>query len=312
MAKFHADIVGGYLYPITKYGYPPPAGNTILYLEELSYLGFSNVELGGIGPDHIREVFNIRNEIAERADEIGVNIPVFCVKLPRLGSHDAREVSNQLKFFKMGCEIAKRIGSTVIMDNGPLPPFSIKNNDQNIYHYDLDIIGQATLPSDFNWNAYWEGLVNTYAEVCQIADWYGLEFHIHPATGTLASTPESFVRFFESVGVNNLKFTLDTADLLYLKVNLVLAIHQLGPHISYVHISDSRGFIKEHLPPEKGIIDWLTFFQELRKSGFSGKLGVDIGGPESGIRNLDKTYRKAASWLQKNWFREAMESESNV
>ena len=38
--RFDPRIVACYLYPITRYGYPPPAEGTERYVEELAALGF--------------------------------------------------------------------------------------------------------------------------------------------------------------------------------------------------------------------------------------------------------------------------------
>ena len=54
--KIHHDIVACYLYIISKYGYPPAAGDTLSHLEEFSGMGFSSIELEGIREEKSRTV----------------------------------------------------------------------------------------------------------------------------------------------------------------------------------------------------------------------------------------------------------------
>ena len=47
---YPSNITCCYLYPITKYGYPPPADKTDTYLEEMHALGFGFIEIGTVTP----------------------------------------------------------------------------------------------------------------------------------------------------------------------------------------------------------------------------------------------------------------------
>ena len=55
---FDKHITCAFLYSITKYGYPPYAGDMIKYIEEMYNLGFRSVEIEGIGYEGIETLVN--------------------------------------------------------------------------------------------------------------------------------------------------------------------------------------------------------------------------------------------------------------
>ena len=85
--------------------------------------------------------------------------------------------------------------------------------------------------------------------------------------------------------------------LFVLKENLSLALIRLAGYIDYIHISDNRGSKTEHLQPGKGNIPWESFFQTLKRIRFKGRFGIDIGGSESEVEDLEGAYINAARWL---------------
>ncbi len=294
---FHQSITCCYLYVITKYGYPPPAERTLQYLEEMHALGFRSVELEGIREPHLHVVFERREQIAAKARSLGISVPYFCAVLPGLSSPEPEERSQNLRLFEMGCQVAARLGSKGILDNAPLPPYRFPDDVPVVRHYDEEVIRTATWPSGLSWSRYWRDLVGTLREACDCAAGYGLTYQLHPALGVLAATTDGFLYLHDAVGRDNLRFTLDTANQFMMRENLALAIRRLAPYVDYVHLSDNRGDRVEHLPLGDGEIRWSDFFRALNASGFSGHLGIDIGGAESAVNNLDAAYTRAAHWL---------------
>ena len=129
----------------------------------------------------------------------------------------------------------------------------------------------------------------------------GLTYQLHPSLGVLSGTSEGFLYFYEAVNRPNLKFTIDTANQFLMKENLSLALIRLADHVDYIHLSDNNGVRMEHLGPGKGKIRWDDFFQTLKKIKYTGYLGLDIGGAESAVDDLDGTYRTAIRWVEKMW-----------
>jgi len=103
------------------------------------------------------------------------------------------------------------------------------------------------------------------------------------------------------VGRDNLRFNLDTANQFMLKDNLALSLRRLADAIDYIHLSDNRGGQVEHLAPGQGQINWDVFFETLEVIGFRGEIGIDIGGDESEVSDLELAYRQTAAWLAERW-----------
>ncbi|HUF10332.1 MAG TPA: sugar phosphate isomerase/epimerase family protein [Rhodothermales bacterium] len=298
---YDSSIVCCFLYPITKYGYPPAAAGTTNFLREMKDLGFQSVELEGIHERHLGEVFEIRHEIAAALKRMELEVPYFCAVLPGLSSQDHDERRHYLGLFEKGCEIASTLGSFGILDNAPIPPYRFPEGIPVTRHYDEDVLRNASLPRDLEWGRYWEDLTLTYAEACDIAGRYGLTYQVHPCLGALSSTVDGFLLFRDAVDRDNLRFNLDTANLFALKDNPILALHRLAGELDYVHLSDNRGDRVEHLVPGDGAIDWTLFFETIGTTRFKGHIGIDVGGAESRIGDIEAAYRTSAEWLAGVW-----------
>jgi sugar phosphate isomerase/epimerase len=295
---FNENIVCAYLYVITKYGYPPAAENTLKYLDEMKALGFSSVELEGIREHHLLEMYEKRDEIKVYADKIGLKIPIYCTVLPGLASANSSEREFNLTLFEKGCETAAKLNARCVLDNAPLPPYQFPEDIPIVRHYDEEILLSARFPQNLDWKKYWKNLIATYREACDIAANYNLTYQMHPCLGVLSATTDAFLYFYDAVDRDNLRFNLDTANQFMMKDNLALSLRRLSGLIDYIHISDNRGNKVEHLLPEKGNIHWLSFFETLEDIKFTGHLGLDIGGDESGVKDIEFAYKKAAEWLQ--------------
>lgn len=296
---FNPSIVCAYLYVITRYGYPPPAENTELYLEQMKALGFQSVELEGIRHEHLLAVYKRRQAIASKVQELGLQVPYFCVVLPGLASANPQERERNLQLFQQGCEVAALLKAKGVLDNAPLPPYLFPDDIPIVRHFDEAVLQATHLPPGLNWRNYWAELVATYQTACDIAAGFGLTYQMHPCLGVLACTTEGFLYFRDAVKRDNLRFNLDTANQFVLKDNLALSLRRLAGSIDYIHLSDNRGQQVEHLVPGQGVINWETFFETLDLVGFTGQIGVDVGGHESEVGELDAAYRQTAAWIEK-------------
>ena len=303
MAVFHEDIVACYLYSITRHGYPPVASDTLVHLDELNNLGFRSIELEGIRREHLEGVHQIRQQIREKADTLGMKIHMFCVVLPGLSSPDPKERERNLELFEKGCEVAHSLGARAVLDNAPLPPWKFPGGIPVTRHYDEQVLAKATIPADLDWQKYWEGLVETYRQVCDVAARSNLTYQVHPCYGALVNSTDAYLQFAGAVKRENLRFNLDTANQFFMKDNLFLSLIRLKDHIDYIHLSDNRGEQLEHLAPGKGLIHWDRFFETLDRIGYTGLFGIDVGGAESDVPDLDSAYRDSAVWLTERWFK---------
>jgi sugar phosphate isomerase/epimerase len=298
---FNEKIVCGYLYTITNYGYPPKAENTLRYMDEMHRLGFQTIELEGIREKHLSGVYDLKDKIVKKKNELNLDLPYFCVVLPELSSMDPAVRNHQLKLFEKGCEIAKAVGAIGVLDNAPLPNYQFPSDVPIVRHYDEDVLASAFFPKDLKWSTFWDTLTSTYAACCDIAAGYGLTYNMHPAVGVLASTTDAFLYFFNAVKRDNLKFNLDTANQYMMKDNLALSLVRLEDHIDYIHFSDNGGTRVEHIEPGKGTIRWDVFFETLERINFKGHIGVDIGGEESHVHDLDRTYERSVKFIEEHW-----------
>lgn len=296
---FSERIVSCYLYVITKYGYPPPAKDTRRYLEEMKALGFRSVELEGIREDHLGEMYDIRDDVASWARELDLRIPIFCIVLPGLSSPVEAERQASLALFEKGCDVAKTVGARAVLDNAPLPPYRFPDDIPIVRHYDEDVLRAAAVPDDLDWPAYWDALVDTYRQACDVAASRQLTYQMHPCLGVLSATTDAFLYFHDAVGRDNLRFNLDTANQFMLQDNLAFSLIRLDGRVDYIHVSDNPGDRVEHLVPGKGAIDWDVFFETIDRVGYAGDFGVDVGGHESRVSDLDDAYRETAGWLEK-------------
>jgi len=301
--RFHRDIVACYLYVITKYGYPPRVEDAQSHLEEFSRLGFRSMEMEGIREEHLKGIFTRRNELRDEADRLDLEVPVFCTVLPGLSSPDPLERERNLYRFSSGCETAVALGSSIVLDNAPLAPWQFPEGIPVTRHYDEEVLARATLLGDLDWEYYWQGLVETYREVCDIAASHRLTYQLHPCLGALVGSTDAFLNFAQAVKRDNMKFNLDTANQHYLKDNIYLSLIRLKDHVEYIHVSDNGGTKVEHLAIGGGTIVWDRFFETLDRIGYQGKFGIDIGGAESGVQDMDNAYRETAAWLTDKWFK---------
>jgi len=291
-------ITCAYLYTISKYGYPPPAEKTLEHLDEFKKLGFTSIELEGIRAEHLIKVFEKRYQIRQKLSELELEVPYFCSVLPGLSSPNEKERKNNLALFRKGCKIASEFGSRGVLDNAPLPPYQFPENIPVVRHYHEEVIMSAKFPENLKWNMYWQKLTETYREACDIAAEFDLTYQMHPAFGVMSATTDAFLYFHDAVGRSNLRFNFDTANQYFLKDNLQLSLLRLKDHIDYIHISDNGGNQVEHLALGEGVIRWDDFFETVDKIGFSGHFGIDIGGAESKVDNLDEAYLQAATFIQ--------------
>jgi sugar phosphate isomerase/epimerase len=303
METTHPDIIACYLYVITRYGYPPDASHSTDHMDELSRMGFGSIEMEGIRKHHLEEIYAMGPVIRNHARELGMQIPVFCVVLPGLSAPDPDERERNLELFAMGCDLADTLGAEAVLDNAPLPPWVFPGEIPVTRHYGEKELANASLPPGLKWDLYWEGLVETYREACDIAAGRGLTYHLHPCFGALVHSTDAYLLFSEAVKRDNLRFNLDTANQFYMKDPLPLSLIRLQGQIDYIHISDNRGEQVEHLVPGAGQIGWDRFFETLDRTGFAGRFGIDVGGAESEVDDLEGAYRFTAAWLKEKWFK---------
>lgn len=291
-------IACSYRFVTTQFGFPPPASKAPEHLDKMAAMGFSNVELMGVGPAHLNALTENRDTFKAKVKEAKMRIPFISVLLPGLSDPVRKNRESSVDAFSKACVLAEQLNALSIVDYGPLPPVEYPGNISEIEKYDSTILASAPISPRLNWYDYWEGLVDTYRQVCDLAAQHNLNICLRPTFGGLVSNTDAFLYFHEEVGRSNLRFAIDTANQFAVRDNPILSAIRLRDLLDIVYLSDSNGNEDEHLEPGEGSIRWDLFFDTLKHARFRGYVALDIGGTKSNISDLPGAYKIAASMVE--------------
>ena len=282
-----------WLYAISKYGYPPSIESTLKVIDEIANLGFSHMELEGVGEGNMREVYKHRHDIKRKLEERGIRIMNFCPILPELVSMDKGERRKGFELYKLGLELANYFGAGLIQIDSFTPPLRFKGKNPYRESIDYGLELKVEIDPNFKWVEQWKVLVDTFYNTAEMAKEAGLKLCVEPRVGEMISNTDSALRLLDHVKSDNLGVVLDTGHLNAQKEILPLSVEKLGDRIFYLHVSDNDGKTNEHLGLGRGNIDWEGVFSALKKHGFDGYVGLDIGK----IPNLDEEIIRSKEFL---------------
>jgi sugar phosphate isomerase/epimerase len=284
-----------WLFAISKYGYPPTLPNTHRALEEMEALGFKHVELEGVGEENLRAVYDARQELKKRCEDLGLTIVNFCPVLPDLVHPEKAQRIHALDLFKLGVETASFFGCEMVQTVSATPPLTFVGAAP---YKDAITYGQryqVKVDPAFRWDDLWGWLTDSMGACADEADRAGLKLCLEPRVGEIISNTDALLRLMEAVDSDNFGAVLDTGHLNAQKEILPLSVEKLGGRIHYVHASDNDGQTNQHLAPGKGTVDWDGVFLALKKHDFSGYVAVDVGG----VPNVDTQYAESKTFLEK-------------
>jgi len=283
-----------WLYAISKYGYPPSIEDTFRVIEEAASLGFHYMEMEGVREKNMKEVYQHKKAIKDACESHGIKIMNFCPILPELVSLDAKERQKGLELYEMGLEIASFFGAELVQIDSFTPPLKFRGNQpyKESIDYGLDL--KVEIDPDFDWNEQWDVLVEIFAKASELAKEAGLKLCVEPRVGEMISNTDSALRLLDHVQSENLGVVLDTAHQHAQKEILPLSVEKLKDKIFYLHVADNDGKVNEHLAPGEGNIDWEGIFLTLKKHGFDGYVGIDVGQ----VPNLEEAILKSKAYLK--------------
>lgn len=283
-----------WLYAISKYGYPPSIADTHKVLGEMAALGFDAVELEGVREENQRAVHAARADFKRTCDDLGLRMMNFCPVLPDLVSPDAAKRRGALDLFRLAVEVAVYFNApTVQVDSYAAPVEYVKHRpyaDAVEFKRQFDV----RIPDGFSWQRTWDTLVETVRACAAIAEDAGLRLCLEPRVGELVSNTDALLRLIEHVNSPIFGAVLDTGHLHAQKEILPLSVEKLGSRIFYVHASDNDSRDNEHLAPGRGTVDWEALIAGLKRHGFDGYIGIDIGG----VPDLDAQYREGHAYIR--------------
>ena len=283
-----------WLFAISKYGYPPSLPDTHRALEEMEVLGFKNVELEGVGEENLRAVYDARQDLKKRCEDLGLTVVNFCPVLPDLVHPEKARRIHALDLFKLGVETAGSLGCEMVQTISATPPLTFVGKTPYKEALAYGQRYEVKVDPAFRWDDVWGWLTDSMGACADEADRAGLTLCLEPRVGEIISNTDALLRLMEAVDSDNFGAVLDTGHLHAQKEILPLSVEKLGSRIRYVHASDNDGQTNQHLAPGTGTVDWEGVFLALKKHEFAGYVAVDVGN----VPNLDAAYRESKSFLE--------------
>jgi len=284
-----------WIYAISKYGYPPSMGDTYKVIEEMTGMGFKNIELEGIGEKNLKEIVKDKEKLKKTIEDLGVKVVNFCPVLPDIVSLKKERRDKAVELFKIGIDVARYFNCVTIQTDSFTPPLKFIGEAPYKKGLSYGKEYKVKLEPDFIWQEQWNVLVDTFAHCTSLAKDAGLKFCLEPRVGELISNTDAALRLIDAIGDNGFGVVFDTAHQHAQKELLPLSVEKLGKKIFYLHVADNDGRDNEHLALGKGIIDWEELFFALKKHHFNGYVAIDVGGK---IQNLREEVIKSKKYLE--------------
>ena len=283
-----------WLYAISKYGYPPSLPDTHRALEEMASLGFTSVELEGVGEENLRAVHSEQKALKQRCDDLGLRVVNFCPVLPQLVHPEKARRVHALDLFKLAVEMANFFGCETIQTDSYIPPLEFVGDTPYREAITFGKRFQVKIDPSFRWNDLWDWLVDSIGACADEAGRADLKFCLEPRVGEIVSNTDGLLRLMDAIENDNFGAVLDTGHQHAQKEILPLSIEKLNGRVHYLHVSDNDGQINEHLALGRGTVDWDGVFLALKKHSFSGYVAVDVGR----VDDLDAQVRESKAFLE--------------
>lgn len=266
-----------WLYAISRYGYPPSLADTRRAVREMAAMGFTAVELEGVREANLKEMHAARFELKALCGDLGLEIMNYCPVLPDLVSMDARRRRRAVDLFEIGAETAACFGSGFVQVDSFAPPLHFRGVAPYKQAVRFDERYEVRIPRGFSWARQWDALTDGVAQCKRIANRGGLTLLMEPRVGEMVTNTEAMLRLIDAVGAKGFGVVFDTGHQHGQKELLPLSVMKLGKAIKYVHASDNDGRTNAHNAIGDGAIDWPGVFDALKRVGFDGWVGVDVG-----------------------------------
>jgi sugar phosphate isomerase/epimerase len=246
-------------------------------LRDMAEMGFEAGELEGVREPNLREVHARRRELKSLCRELGLKIINFCPVLPDIVSMDRRRRLNAADLFELGAEMSVFLGSRYVQIDSFTPPLEFRGVAPYKKAVRFNERYVVRVPSGFSWERQWDALVDGVARCKRVAKGHGLTLLMEPRVGEMISNTDAMLRLMAAVGKDGFGAVLDTGHQYGQKELLPLAVMKLGRAIKYVHASDNDSLTNEHRAIGDGSIDWDGLMLALKRVGFDGYVGVDVG-----------------------------------
>ena len=283
-----------WLYAISKYGYPPPLDKMFTALEEMADMGFEYVEIEAVGEENLREILANRQRLREHVDSLNLKVMNVCPIFTDLVSPDKSARRKALECFRETCELATYFDAVMVQTDTFFPPLKFVGEVPYKEAISFGKPYRVEVDPEFSWERFWRLLVDSMRKCNWIAEDYGLRFCLEPRVGETVSNTDAMLRLAEAIDSENFGVVLDTGHLHAQKEILPLSVEKLGKLIIYVHASDNDGRDNYHLGIGKGTVDWIGVLKALKKHGFDGFIGIDVGN----VPDIEREYVESKAKLE--------------
>ena len=284
-----------WLYAISQYGYPVSVSDIPRALRQMAALGFRYVELEGASEaDNLLELYDRRHEIRHICDDLGLKVVNFCPVIPELVSLDVSVRQRAFELFERAVDLARFFGCATIQIDSYTPALEFLGDRPYKEMLDYGIEFRVRISPDYDWDAQWTALVDTFRHCARVAERAGLPFCLEPRVGEIISNTDALLRLMDHVDAPNFGAVLDAAHQHAQKEILPLSVEKLGNRIMYLHVADNDGRVNEHKALGEGTVDWAGVFAALQKHRFTGYVAIDIGR----LPDMDDAMRRSVAYLE--------------
>ncbi len=123
----------------------------------------------------------------------------------------------------------------------------------------------------------WGWAVEQVRRLGEYAQSLGVEIAIElePFRESMVNSLDKMSKLLDDVALANVKANLDISHLSLVKTPPA-AIQGLKGRIGHIHFSDCDGKVHGDLPPGRGVVDFLPYLREIKKTGFNGTLSIEL------------------------------------
>ncbi len=152
----------------------------------------------------------------------------------------------------------------------------IKKTIPKVRDYGTNIlIISGTQKKTFDKNE-WELMIKRTKELVIIAENYGVLIAVEFEPGFIVGNTNELLALFKEIPSENLAANLDIGHVFLCDEKPMESIQMLNKKIVHVHIENMYRGVHNHLLPDRGDMDLLSYINALEKIGFKGGAALDL------------------------------------
>ena len=175
--------------------------------------------------------------------------------------------------------------------------------------YELEAKNLLLVVGEYIWQqeviapaAQWGWAVENVRMLGNYAADLGLEVavELEPFQLSIVNTLDKMVQFLDDVSHPAVRANLDISHL-HLAHTPATEIQRLKGRIAHCHFSDCDGKKHGDLPPGRGVVDFIPYLSDLKKTGFAGTVSIELEySPEPGkiVDWITEAYRETNRLMQ--------------